>query len=116
MPTPSAASLIFPKPPRTVLASSNKASARYGWSSRKKRPSKKESRGVVVYEVQVGAFEHEAHAQAVLAQVQDWFPSAYMTPRQGPEGPYSGPIGPFTDSTPRSVSLVDHAEAPRVPR
>ena len=42
----------------------------------------------LVYEVQVGAFEHEDHAQAVLEQVQGWFPKAYMTPRQGPEGPY----------------------------
>jgi hypothetical protein len=41
-----------------------------------------------VYEVQVGAFEHEEHAQAVLEQVQDWFPKTYIAPRQGPEGKY----------------------------
>ena len=29
-----------------------------------------------MYEVQVGAFEHQGHAQAVLAQVRDWFPQA----------------------------------------
>ena len=52
----------------------------------------------LVYEVQVGAFEDEDHARAVLVQVQDWFPHAYMTPRQGPEGPYYRVrIGPFTD-------------------
>lgn len=52
----------------------------------------------LVYEVQVGAFEHEAHAQAVLEQVQGWFPKAYKTPRQGPTGPYYRVrIGPFTD-------------------
>ncbi|HEY5868815.1 MAG TPA: septal ring lytic transglycosylase RlpA family protein [Candidatus Tectomicrobia bacterium] len=60
-----------------------------------KRKSPQES---LVYEVQVGAFEHEDHAQAVLEQVQGWFPKAYMTPRQGPEGPYYRVrIGPFTD-------------------
>ena len=41
-----------------------------------KRKSPQES---LVYEVQVGAFEDEDHARAVLAQVQDWFPKAYMT-------------------------------------
>jgi len=30
----------------------------------------------VVYEVQVGAFEQREQAEAVLAQVQDWFPKA----------------------------------------
>ena len=60
-----------------------------------KRKSPQES---LVYEVQVGAFEDEDHARAVLVQVQDWFPHAYMTPRQGPEGPYYRVrIGPFTD-------------------
>ena len=52
----------------------------------------------LVYEVQVGAFEQEDHAKAVLDQVEDWFPKAYMTPRQGPDGPYYRVrIGPFTD-------------------
>jgi rare lipoprotein A len=52
----------------------------------------------LVYEIQVGAFAQEDHAKAVLEQVQDWFPQAYMTPRQGPEGPYYRVrIGPFTD-------------------
>ena len=52
----------------------------------------------LVYEVQVGAFEYQDHAQAVLAQVQDWFPNAYMAPRQGPEGAYYRVrVGPFTD-------------------
>ena len=59
----------------------------------KKRPDEP-----LVYEVQVGAFAHEDDAQAVLAQVQDRFPKAYMTPRQGPDGPYYRVrIGPFTD-------------------
>jgi rare lipoprotein A len=51
----------------------------------------------VVYEVQVGAFEQHAQAQAVLAQVQDWFPGAYIAPRQGPAGDYYRVrVGPFT--------------------
>jgi peptidoglycan lytic transglycosylase len=52
----------------------------------------------VVYEVQVGAFEQNEQAQAVLAQVQDWFPRAYIAPRQGPAGAYYRVrVGPFTD-------------------
>jgi rare lipoprotein A len=52
----------------------------------------------VMYEVQVGAFEDHHHAQAVLEQVQDWFPKAYMAPRHGPEGAYYRVrVGPFTD-------------------
>ena len=52
----------------------------------------------LVYEVQVGAFEHHDQAQAVLEQVRDWFPNAYMAPRQGPEGAYYRVrVGPFTD-------------------
>jgi rare lipoprotein A len=52
----------------------------------------------LVYEVQVGAFDREEHAKAVLDQVHAWFPQAYMTPRQGPDGPYYRVrIGPFTD-------------------
>ena len=52
----------------------------------------------LVYEVQVGAFAQEEHAQAVLEQVQDWFPKAYIAPRQGPEGKYYRVrVGPFTD-------------------
>jgi rare lipoprotein A len=52
----------------------------------------------LVYEVQIGAFEDQDQAQAVLEQVQDWFPQAYMVPRQGPEGAYCRVrVGPFTD-------------------
>jgi rare lipoprotein A len=52
----------------------------------------------LMYEVQVGAFEHQDHAQAVLEQVQDWFPKAYIAPRQGPEGKYYRVrVGSFTD-------------------
>ena len=52
----------------------------------------------VMYEVQVGAFEDQNQAQAVLEQLQDWFPKAYMAPRQGPEGAYYRVrVGPFTD-------------------
>ena len=51
-----------------------------------------------MYEVQVGAFEDHDQAQAVLEQVQDWFPKAYLAPRQGPEGAYYRVrVGPFTD-------------------
>jgi rare lipoprotein A len=61
----------------------------------KQKKSPEES---LVYEVQVGAFEQEDHAQAVLEQVQDWFPKAYIAPRQGPEGKYYRVrVGPFTD-------------------
>ena len=46
----------------------------------------------------MGAFAQEEHAQAVLEQVQDWFPKAYIAPRQGPEGTYYRVrIGPFTE-------------------
>jgi rare lipoprotein A len=59
---------------------------------------KKDPDESLLYEVQVGTFDQEDHAQAVLEQVQDWFPNAYMTPRQGPEGPYYRVrIGPFTE-------------------
>jgi rare lipoprotein A len=52
----------------------------------------------VVYEVQVGAFEQQEEAQEVLAQVQDWFPRAYIAPRPGPAGDYYRVrVGPFTD-------------------
>jgi rare lipoprotein A len=52
----------------------------------------------LVYEVQVGAFEQPEEAQAVLAQVQDWFSNAYIAPRQGPESAYYRVrVGPFTD-------------------
>jgi rare lipoprotein A len=57
----------------------------------------KNPEGDVVYEVQVGAFEQHAQAEAVLAQVQVWFPKAYMAPRQGPGGAYYRMrVGPFT--------------------
>jgi rare lipoprotein A len=50
----------------------------------------------ILYEVQVGAFEQSEQAEAVLEQVQDWFPKAYMTPRQGPAGEYYRVrIGPY---------------------
>jgi rare lipoprotein A len=52
----------------------------------------------LVYEVQVGAFEHHNQAQAVLEQVRDWFSHAYIAPRPGPEGTYYRVrVGPFTD-------------------
>jgi rare lipoprotein A len=52
----------------------------------------------LVYEVQVGAFEQHGEAQAVFEQVRDWFPHAYIAPRQGPEGNYYRVrVGPFTD-------------------
>jgi rare lipoprotein A len=50
----------------------------------------------LMYEVQVGAFEDGEQAAAVLAQVRDWFPRAYMAPRQGPTGEYYRVrVGPF---------------------
>jgi rare lipoprotein A len=50
----------------------------------------------VMYEVQVGAFADGDQAAAVLEQVQDWFPQAYMAPRQGPTGEYYRVrVGPF---------------------
>ncbi len=56
----------------------------------------KSSAEEVVYEVQVGAFADGDQAAAVLEQVQDWFPQAYMTPRQGPAGEYYRVrVGPF---------------------
>jgi peptidoglycan lytic transglycosylase len=60
---------------------------------RTKRPEE-----ALVYEVQVGAFEQQDHAQAVLAQIHNWFTQAYIAPRQGPDGPYYRVrVGPFTD-------------------
>jgi rare lipoprotein A len=60
-------------------------------ANQQKRPEEK-----LVYEVQVGAFEHGEEAAAVLAQVQDWFPQAYIAPRQGPTGAYYRVrVGPF---------------------
>jgi hypothetical protein len=36
--------------------------------------------------------------EAVLAQAQDWFPTAYIAPRQGPAGAYYRVrVGPFPD-------------------
>jgi rare lipoprotein A len=62
-------------------------------AQRQKRPEES-----LVYEVQVGAFEQQEEAQAVLAQVRDWFPNAYIAPRQGPESAYYRVrVGPFTD-------------------
>jgi rare lipoprotein A len=49
-----------------------------------------------LYEVQVGAFGQGEQAAAVLEQVQDWFPQAYIAPRQGPAGEYYRVrVGPF---------------------
>jgi rare lipoprotein A len=53
-------------------------------ATQQKRPAEE-----VVYEVQVGAFEHRAQAVAVLAQVQDWFAKVYIAPRHGPAGEYN---------------------------
>jgi len=48
------------------------------------------------FEVQVGAFEDGEQAHAVLAQVEPWFPKAYIAPRDGPAGEYYRVrIGPF---------------------
>ncbi len=59
---------------------------------------KKSPEEEVVYEVQVGAFEQHEQAEAVLAQVQDWFPKAYLAPRHGPAGAYYRVrVGPFPD-------------------
>ena len=56
----------------------------------------KGSAEALVYEVQVGAFGQGEQAAAVLEQVQDWFPQAYMAPRQGTAGEYSRVrVGPF---------------------
>jgi rare lipoprotein A len=61
-------------------------------AKQQKRPEE-----ALVYEVQVGAFEHRDQAAAVLAQVQDWFPTAYLAPRQGPAGEYYRVrVGPFS--------------------
>jgi rare lipoprotein A len=52
----------------------------------------------VFYEVQVGAFAQGEQAAAVLEQVQDWFPQAYIAPRQGPAGEYYRVrVGPFSN-------------------
>jgi rare lipoprotein A len=59
---------------------------------------KKSPEESLVYEVQVGAFEQHEEAQAVLEQVRDWFPNAYIAPRQGPEGAYYRVrVGPFAE-------------------
>ena len=51
----------------------------------------------MLYEVQVGAFAQRKQAAAVLAQVQDWFPKAYIAPRKKPAGAYYRVrVGPFT--------------------
>jgi hypothetical protein len=39
-------------------------------------PPQKRPEEALVYEVQVGAFDHRDQAVAVLAQGQDWFPTA----------------------------------------
>ena len=60
----------------------------------------------VMYEVQVGAFEDQNQAQAVLEQLQDWFPKAYMAPRQGPEGATGSGWVPSRIRPRRSASRV----------
>jgi rare lipoprotein A len=61
-------------------------------ANQQKRPDE-----AVFYEVQVGAFERNEQATAVLEQVQGWFPKAYIAPRQGPAGEYYRVrVGPFT--------------------
>jgi rare lipoprotein A len=58
---------------------------------------KKGPEEAVFYEVQVGAFAQRKQAAAVLAQVRDWFPKAYIAPRQRPAGAYYRVrVGPFT--------------------
>src|SRR5262245_4225098 len=42
-------------------------------AQRQKRPEES-----LVYEIQVGAFEQQEEAQAMLAQVRDWFLNAYI--------------------------------------
>jgi cell division septation protein DedD len=70
-----------------------------------------------MYEVQVGAFEHQGHAQAMLTQVRDWFPQAYLTPRQGPDGLSSRVrVGPFTDKAAVQRPGAHARRAPRVAR
>ena len=50
----------------------------------------------IFHEVQVGAFEESAQAEAVLGQVRYRYPDAYIVPRDGPLGPYYRVrIGPF---------------------
>jgi rare lipoprotein A len=59
-------------------------------------PDGKKDQEEIFYEVQVGAFEDGAEAQAVLEQVQPWFPEAYIAPREGPQGDfYRVRVGPF---------------------
>src|SRR5262249_24323731 len=61
----------------------------------KQKKSPEES---LVYDVQVGAFEQEDHAKAVLEQVQDGSTKRYIARRQGPEGKYYRVrVGPFPD-------------------
>jgi rare lipoprotein A len=61
-------------------------------------PRHKSPEESLVYEVQIGAFQDHGEAQTVLMQVRDWFPNAYMAPRQGPAGAYYRVrVGPFTD-------------------
>jgi rare lipoprotein A len=76
---------------------------------------KKNPEESLLYEVQVGAFEHEDHAQAVLEQAQNWFSKAYIAPRQGPEGTYYRVrVGPFTDKAAAQREWADARRAPRV--
>jgi rare lipoprotein A len=59
-------------------------------------PDGKKKQEETFYEVQAGAFEQQADAQAVLEQVQPWFPEAYLASREGPQGDFHRVrIGPF---------------------
>jgi rare lipoprotein A len=60
------------------------------------------------FEVQVGAFEDDEQARAVLKQVKPWFPKAYIATREGPAGEfYRIRIGPFKSK--ENAQQVAHA-------
>jgi len=59
-------------------------------------PTAKQVDEDMLYEVQLGAFEDNEQASAVLDQMKPWFPDTYMAPRNGPAGKYYRVrIGPF---------------------
>jgi hypothetical protein len=65
-----------------------------------------------MYEVQVGAFAHQGHAQ-----VRAWFLQASLTPRQGPDGLSSRVrVGPFPDKAAVQRPEAHARQAPRVAR
>jgi rare lipoprotein A len=51
-------------------------------------PALQDAREMALYEVQVGAFLERAQAAAVLEQLRDRYPTAYVTTREGPVGRY----------------------------